>query len=59
MAERFFPEVKDFAAEIAQASRMDIAQRLVNYPAAKMAELHLEEWYGQIWKFAGAAPGRY
>ena len=56
MAEKFFPEVKDFAAEIAQASRMDIAQRLVNYPAAKMAELHLEEWYGQIWKFAGAAP---
>lgn len=56
LAEKLIPDVRDFAAAMAQESRIDIAQRLVNYPSAKMSELPLEPWYRQIWKFASAAP---
>ena len=55
------PDVKEFAAAIAEESRLDLstqrlrlAQRLVNLPEEKLQEIHLAEWYANFWKLASA-----
>lgn len=56
MAENFIPDVNFFAQEISNelsadfpTQRIKMAERLINFPAEKISELHLQDWYGVYW----------
>lgn len=57
MAEKIIPDVEFFEKEIAlelqsdfTTQRLKIAERLIDFPPEKMAELHLQDWYSVYWK---------
>ena len=56
MAENFIPDLNFFAQEISNelsadfpTQRIKMAERLMNFPAEKISELHLQDWYGVYW----------
>ena len=57
MAEKIIPDVEFFENEIAlelqadfTTQRLKTAERLIDFPPEKMAELHLQDWYSSYWK---------
>ena len=58
LQEKVVPDLEFFKNEILEESNADfftqklkIAERLINFPAEEISELHLQDWYSVYWKF--------
>ena len=62
MAEKIIPDVQEFFAKLQQEvslpfqqQRVALVNRIVNTPVKRFAEIHLEEWYHELWRMAATA----